>query len=610
MSLLAFIKRNRIFAFITGLLIFVILIPGGVYLTNNFLAAVNKPNTKLTLATENSFSKSTSSLGVGLNGIADWSTQLPFLDAFKSSRAWFTQCVSGEPDCNGEFSTEEANLLDLDENGWVKSLPAPEAAPKYTRVSTLLLREIPNRYPSGKYIVLYEGEGTLEYNFDAKKDQAASTPGRDVINVDATGGGGILLSITSTDPNKTGNYIRNIRVVQAEYESRLKAEVFNPKFIEKVNKFRAIRFMDWMKTNNSEQKEWSNRPRPENSSYALKGAPVEIMVALSNQIKADPWFNIPHMATDEYITKFAQLVKDSLDPNLKAYIELSNEVWNWQFAQSHYALEQGKAKWGQDKADAFYQWYGMRTAQMCDTWKNVFGNASDRVVCVMSTQRPYKGLENYALDCSYWVAEGNKPCYQHGIDVYAITGYFSGLGGFEDANTVKSWLTDPDGGFGKAIEQIKSGNLFRDRNEDSLPNAKKLYQYHANVAQQRGLKMVAYEGGASIAGSGGGENDEILTNFLIEVNRHPGMYDIYLQALNDWKESGGTLFMQFVDVSQPSKWGSWGALEYVEQNGSPKYNALMKFIDTTPCWWDDCARNLTQNKSLGDVSTVPYKKSA
>jgi hypothetical protein len=30
--------------------------------------------------------------------------------------------------------------------------------------------------------------------------------------------------------------------------------------------------MDWMKTNNSEQKEWSNRPRPENYSYALKGA--------------------------------------------------------------------------------------------------------------------------------------------------------------------------------------------------------------------------------------------------------------------------------------------------------------------------------------------------
>jgi hypothetical protein len=71
-------------------------------------------------------SNSRSSLGVGLNGIADYSTQLPFLDAFKSSRKWITQCVSGQPNCKGEWDTEEYNLLNLDENGWVKSLPSPK----------------------------------------------------------------------------------------------------------------------------------------------------------------------------------------------------------------------------------------------------------------------------------------------------------------------------------------------------------------------------------------------------------------------------------------------------------------------------------------------------
>ena len=47
--------------------------------------------------------------------------------------------------------------------------------------------------------------------------------------------------------------------------------------------------------------------------------------------------------------------------------------------------------------------------------------------------------------------------------------------------------------------------------------------------------------------------------------------------------------MHFVDVSGFSKWGSWGALEYVEQKDSPKYNALMDFIDRNPCWWNGCA---------------------
>jgi hypothetical protein len=594
MHLRNLIKRNNLLAFTVGVLIFGLLIPGCFSLTSNFSQSNNKVDHQVTLATGNTLPNSTSPLGIGLNGIADWSTELPFLDAFKSSRKWIPQCVSGDPDCNEQMDTHEYNLLNLDQNGWVKSLPTPEEPPKYTRVSTLLLREIPNFYPSGQYIVLYEGEGKIEYTFDAKKDDTASRPGRDVINVDAKGGGGILITITSTDPKKTGNYIRNIRVVKSEYEKSFDKEIFNPVFIDKIKKFRTLRFMDWMGTNNSEQKEWSNRPLPQTASYALKGAPIEIMVALSNKIKADPWFNMPHQATDEYITKFAQTVKERLDPNLKVYVEFSNEVWNWSFQQAQYALQQGKARWGQDKGDAFFQWYGMRAAQTCDSWKSVFGNQKNRVACVIGTQRGYKGLENYALECPYWVAEGNKPCYQHGIDAYAIAGYFSGgLGAPENSSTVESWLNEPDGGFGKALKQLKEGGLLGNF-KDSLPDAYNEFQYHSDIAKKKGLKLVAYEGGQHITGAGGVENNEKLTKFFIELNRRPEMSDLYTQLLKDWQRAGGTLFMHFVDAGQPSKWGSWGALEYIDQKGSPKYNALMDFIDKNPCWWDGCVRNFKE----------------
>ena len=593
MSVLALLKKTKILAFLVGLISVILISLSGnfIFKNNNLIEKTINTNNKIAVVTASNISNLTSPLGIGLHGIADWSTQLPFLDAFKSSRQWFTQCLSGDPGCNGEPDTGEYNLLNLDENGWVKSLPTPEEAPKYTRVSTLLLREIPNRYPSGKYVVLYDGEGRIEYGFDAKKDPAASSPGRDVLDVDAKGGGGIQLTIASTDPKKTGNYIRNIRVVKAEYENNYKSEIFNPVFIEKIKKFRALRFMDWMGTNNSDQKEWSDRPRLETASYATKGAPIEIMVALSNKVKADPWFNMPHQTDDEYITKFAQTVKQNLAPNLKAYVEFSNEVWNWQFKQSHYALKQGKARWGEDKADAHMQWYGMRNAQMCDIWKSVFAEQKNRVVCVMGTQTAWQGLENYALDCPYWVAEGNKPCYQHGIDVYAITGYFSGgLGLPENSSTVESWLKEPDGGFGKALQQLKQGGLLSGF-KDSLPDVYNRFIYHAEVAKKKGFKLVAYEGGQHIAGASGVENNDKLTKFFIELNRHPEMYKIYSQLLNEWKEVGGTLFMHYLDIGGPSKWGSWGALEYVEQNGSPKYNALMEFINKNSCWWDGCQRN-------------------
>lgn len=225
------------------------------------------------------------------------------------------------------------------------------------------------------------------------------------------------------------------------------------------------------------------------------------------------------------------------------------------------------------------QWYGMRNAQMCDIWNNVFGDQKNRVICVTSTQTSYQGLEKAVLNCPLWVKEGNKPCYQHGISAYAITGYFgSGLGTPDHESTIKSWLNESDGGFSKALEQLKTGNLLKGKRKDSLPDIYQRFLYHSQVAQERGLQLVAYEGGQHIVGGKKLKNNEALNNFFVELNRHPKMYDLYTELLNDWEKAGGGLFMHFNDISKPSKYGSWGALEYLQQKESPKYNALIDFI--------------------------------
>lgn len=521
-------------------------------------------------------------LGTNLAGIFDWSSQLPFLDGFKSSRPWVTQCDEGEPGCRGTWSTDEADQLDLDEHGWVKSLPAPEDPPEFTKVGTLMFHGIHGRYPGGAYVVLYEGEGTIEYAFDARKDEAASRPGRDVIQVTPSDGG-IYLRITATDPQDNGNYLRNLHVVPLASEKTFQTEIFNPLFLERTRPFQALRFMDWMQTNNSEQGEWANRPEVEDATYAEKGVPLEIMVALANRLQAHAWFNMPHQATDEYITQFAQQVKATLDPQLKVYVELSNEAWNWQFGQSHYTLEQGQARWGKDEGDAFAQWYGMRAAQMSDIWNQVFADQRDRLVTILATQTGYRGLEKSILDCPLWVQEGNQPCYQHGIDAYAITGYFGGqLGRPEMADQINGWFREPDGGFDKALAYLdsQSGGNGETINPGSVQETTDYFAYHARIARERGLTLVAYEGGQHIVGREGREHDETLTNFLIELNRQPEMYDLYTTLLNAWDAAGGDLFMHFSDIVEPNKWGSWGALEYVGQETSPKYKALMDFLQS------------------------------
>lgn len=581
MFLFNLLKRNKILAFAIGLLFVVILSYGVFPLTSNLF----KKDPSLALTAGNALPNSISPLGVGLNGITDWSSELPFIDIFKQSRDWITQCGEGSPE-NCPWGTQENDRLDLDENGWVKSLPDKgDTRVKFRYVETPIFMGNHPLIP-GRYIVLYEGEGTLDY-FGASKNESLSQPGREVIDV-SEGTEAVFLRLMATNPS---NYLRNIRVIREAHESLYRSgEIFNPDFLDNIKPFSTLRFMDWMGTNNSQQKEWSNRPQPSDRSWALNGAPIEVMVALANKLKADAWFNMPHMATDDYVSNFAQLVKKTLDPNLNVYVEYSNEVWNWQFGQAQYANEQGRARWG-DKGDAFMQWNGMKASQFTAIWKNAFGSQSNRVKGVLGVQTGYRGLEEGLLNCPLWVAEGHEPCYKN-ADVLAMTGYISGaLGKFENGAVVESWLNDADGGFSKALQQLRSSNLLNDDFKDGLPDIKSNVQYFHKIAAAKNLELVAYEGGSHIVGSGGLENNEKLTNFYIALNRRPEMYDIYTDLLTIWKENGGTLFNHFVDISMPSKWGSWGAVEYVTQENSPKYKALIDFINKNPCWWDKCTIN-------------------
>ncbi|NET39040.1 MAG: cellulose-binding protein [Cyanothece sp. SIO1E1] len=512
------------------------------------------------------------SLGTNLTSIKDWSTEIPFVDAFKSARSWITQCLPEETGCSGSWGTDEYDKLNLDEQGWVKSLPAPEDSPEYTRVATLLFRDV-EHYPGGQYIVLYDGEGTIEYGFDAQKDESESVLGRDVINVNPSNRG-IYLIITSTDPNRAGDYIRNIHVIKAEYETSYESEIFNPDFIERIKEFQALRFMDWMGTNNSMQSEWRDRPKVDDASYAWKGAPVEIMVELANRIGANPWFNMPHMATDEYVSEFSQRVQDSLNPDLTAYVEYSNEVWNAQFKQFSWVRDHGLFPGGTTP----YQSYGVRTAQICDIWKGAFSQPDHRVKCIMGTHTANPWVAGQVLNCDKW---SQSPCYEHGIDALAITGYFSGkLGKAKNQSAIESWIDDPNiNEFEKAITQLKDGSSLGPG--DHVEAMASYFNEYAQIARERGLELVAYEGGSHVVGTGGVENNEKMTEFFIELHRQPEFYDLYTKMLTAWQQDPTgtrTVFMHFSDIGKPSKWGSWGALEHVDQANSPRYDALLDFI--------------------------------
>jgi hypothetical protein len=63
----------------------------------------------------------------------------------------------------------------------------------------------------------------------------------------APSGAGIDIVITATDPNRTGSYIRNIRLVYAPNEALLAGgENLQSGFRQSGFSFRSIRVMNWM----------------------------------------------------------------------------------------------------------------------------------------------------------------------------------------------------------------------------------------------------------------------------------------------------------------------------------------------------------------------------
>jgi hypothetical protein len=538
-----------------------------------------------------------SPIGINLQGVNSYSSEIPFLNVFKMGGGWMTQG-------GGKWDTQEEPYLNLDSNGYPTSLTAinEPGSQVFDSVAVLLLNNLPDTpngyYPPGQYVVLYDGQGTLSYSFDAKL--VSSSPGRDVIDVTPSSNG-MLIKITSTDPQHTGNYIRNIRVVQGQYESDLNAgKEFNPTFLADLKNFRAIRFMDWLRTNNSTLSSWSNRPLPTDAFWGTNsGVPLEVCIELANAVSADAWLNIPAKATDDYITGMAKLVQSELGPTQKAYVEFSNEVWNSMFSQNAYSITEGTAAFpaASNKWYAGWEWYGMRVAQIGDIWYGVYGSTAfgSRVVIVMAGQAANSAVLQEELSTPDWKGAGNGPAANHHVGAAAIAPYFLGTSDIGSTSTLAAMVSVADTGLSQLFKQLTSATgSIAERIPWTTSNAK--------VAASYGLPLVAYEGGQSLQGFPTYGNNSPQVQMFIAANRDPRMEAAYTTYLSDWKASGGTLFMHFNDTYPPSQYGMWGLLESIMQptqplsSAPPKWQAVQNFISGNKCWWTNCT---------GTVAGVP-----
>lgn len=105
----------------------------------------------------------------------------------------------------------------------------------------------------------------------------------------------------------------------------------------------------------------------------------------------------------------------------------------------------------------------------------------------------------------------------------------------------------------------------------NLDAAAKVQSY----ATYYGLHHVAYEGGQHLQDHINAGNADAK----VAANRDPRMGALIETYLKGWESLGGDTFMYFTLTSGYSKWGSWGLVDDVNAQTSPKYGAILDVIN-------------------------------
>jgi hypothetical protein len=431
----------------------------------------------------------------------------------------------------------------------------------------------------------------------------------------------------------------------------LEGRLWHPLFLARVGDARwgLLRMMNVQDTNANPQQDWLDRRPPTHAfmSGVLNprapatgfpgnrgsGMAFEHMVSLCNTTTNDMWVCVPHLATDAFIRKMAQLIRygsDGVEPytnavgspvypplstNLRVFVEYSNEIWSWgdSFAQGQWAYDQAVGL-GISKE----QFNARRFCQAWSLFQDVLGGTGrlGRVAAVFTAHEAYTraflneiraygptlspAVEPDVLAATTYFGNGIQDWVHQKAQAQAGTAdpwFYTGASFGAPARPVSLGMADPYW-TGAAIERHMQESfrewtrrlLAGDAREGGGPDAVgvgggfDLWLHdlaRTNFATSK--PVVAYEGGPSIYTDymdGGDTRDDGITTFMNAMNRRAAMRDVYAIHLNMAKSKGLWMHMPFTLCSAWGKYGQWGHLENSSQNpvAAPKYRFMLDWI--------------------------------
>ena len=342
---------------------------------------------------------------------------------------------------------------------------------------------------------------------------------------------------------------------------------WNNLWFQDAQGFKCIRMLDFSSANWSTEVNWGDRTLKtavSNGDGAVwQGKPIawEWCIDLCNKTNSDLWINIPHKSVQNYWQGIANLIKTQLNPDLKVYVEYSNEVWNGTFSDNSWDGRSGQHTWcvengkqlipsaWDDKYCAAYQ--VKQSVQIWKTFEDVFGTDKNRVINVLGCRHdiPY-----YIEYCKEYLINTSINPNAVRCESFAIAPYFGLRWGVElnfcNSDRMKILRDEMNWALGLVPESFNYANA-----------SKSTFNYPATP-------LVCYEGG-----------QQIYNSCADVANRNPEIYTIYTDYLEGLKPYF-TLFNHYGFVAPFSNQYAWGLKEAPGQNNADahKYRAIKDFI--------------------------------
>lgn len=600
---------------------------------------------------------------------------VPFADIFKTARP---------------FESDRPDLV-KDKNGWPCFKKAGD------KVKTNLLQSaVEGSVPNGIYPIHYKGD----VNLSVKGAELVSCPDgktktknnskRKCLKVDIDkklGANGITVEVSGAK----GSCLEDLKVIlPGEYEKRIEGSpdktIFNQAYLDYLKPFKVLRTMNLMYASprmpevcrkmqaqsiskDPKKYNWNtlsndtkgcltdtkfdrspkNRAKTTDATWGVshntdkrnwRGVPMEVMVDLLEQTEADPWINIPHNASKEYVRELAIKLKvlKKKNPGIKINVEYSNEVWNGRFwgskyinaatvdphpnesrgqlinsindISSNYKKDRAKAEKNNGdvkavvkkyndllsplrnklraKTEAEVKTYVDKSVEVFDIFESELGE--ETVIRTLGTNQKDPNRTKSMLNILKKRGELGK------VDAVATATYFHGCWGNSqnEGGHCKKFLKDKKGMFEAKSEDDLLDLLLNPENPEGVDHVlgqvkKQNEVLTSDEFKDQNIDLVAYEGGqhltldtmpGDLKAKVTPKKKKELIALIHKANNHPKMGEVYEKLYKGWSKNGGKTHINFIMAQSQSQYGSFGLSTHLnDKDSSEKYLKAQKYSD-------------------------------